>query len=255
MTNETQHLLLQAIFSEPSDEVYQHLNLSESDPGLAIYRRNLQATALNALKITFPTVTQLIGEQLMGLVSSQLLVSQPPNDGDWAKWGKGLAEHLKTLDVLSEYPFVADCAALDYLCHQLVRAPNTKFNQASLMLLESETAESITVVLARSVQLLESEYPIVDIRAIHQLAEAQRTEKLAILANQPEQARYYAIAFRLGHEVIVKSLSEYEYQWFNLLKTHTLGDALSQMDLDKFNFEQWLIESLQNNLIDEFTLR
>lgn len=249
----TQQALLHAIFRQTPSPISPELELSEDNQGLAIYRNNLRATAAQALTITFPTVEALMGEELMGLAAEKLLATAPPHQGDWAQWGSELANILEDVSALDDYPFIPDCARLDYLCHQLVREADHALEADSLGLLESEDPDNIRVELAPSLHLMRSEFPIAGIRSAHKLAGDERAQRLAEVVRDSEEDGYYLACFRNGFEVAVTPLSNTEYQWLQLLKDHSLGAALGKIDLEAFSFEPWLISSIPNNLIYRFS--
>lgn len=250
---DTQQQLLQAIFSEtmPSETragAFDH-------QGLTIYRNNLRATATQALNITFPTVKALIGAELFAYATTQLLSAQAPHHGDWAQWGSRFADILAQIDELKDYPFVADCARLDYVCHQLSRAVDHQSDIKSLQLLNSHEPDIIRVELAPQLTLIASLYPLDAIRLAHKLSEQSRKEKLMeILQSHSAEQPYYFICHRNGYEVLVTSISALEYRWHYLLTEHSLGEALSLIDIPAFSFEKWLLSSIRNNVISKFYL-
>lgn len=250
--DDLQNQLLTAIFSSVGSTQVNDLALPSDDPGLAIYRANLRATAVQALNITFPTVEALIGESLMKLACEKMLTENPPSHGDWALWGKEFAQVLSNITALIDYPYVPDCARLDYICHQLVRAASEAFEQESLALLQSEDPMNIKVKFVPSFTLMESDYPIAGIRAAHKFSGTERKQKLLEVVNGVIEEKYYLLCFRNGFDIVVQDISETHYQWLTLLQQHSIGQALDLINLEHFSFEQWLLESIQNNLIHKF---
>ncbi|MEM9101370.1 MAG: DNA-binding domain-containing protein [Pseudomonadota bacterium] len=250
----TQQKLLEAIFGNDSNTNFSSLGMTFDKRGLAIYRANLRATALQTLTITYPTVYALIGEELMAFASEKLLFSNPPHQGNWAAWGETFADTLNELDALEDYPFVADCARLDYVCHQGVRAADTPFKTDSLSLLNSVGPDDIKVELTPSLEIIESPYPIADIRSAHQLPEAERKQKLNTIAQDATEQTYRIACFKSGFEMLVTTLTPYEHDWLLLLEHHSLGEALGHIDLERFAFNPWLQQSVNNQLIHQFSM-
>lgn len=244
-----QHNLLKAIWEERAGSSFE-------PKGLAIYRANLRATAAQALSVTFPTVSALIGEELFQSVAERLLFTSPPTQGDWAQWGEALPALLQELDELQEYPFVADCALLDWHYHRLARAQDLATQSESLVLLEEHEPAHIYVELAPSLTFIESQYPITEIRSAHQLSEVERQERLQALIQTGSFAKARTFAcYRNGFEVNTVELTAAEQIWYQYIQQHSLGEALDQMDLHEFSFAEWLLAGVQTNLIHKFFIR
>jgi hypothetical protein len=248
-----QNALLKAIFVD-DEQVSDQLALQSDHRGLRIYRANLRATALQALTISFPTVAELVGPDILRYASNKLLQLYPPQHGNWARWGEQLAEILAAMPELNAFPFVVDCARLDYLCHQLTRAADHHFIQESLSVLNFGDPDSIKVNLAPSLTLLSSEFPIGEIRSAHKLFDEDRQQQLAIALRKTNVEKYFYACFRNEYEIQIQTLTEIEYKWLNLLINTSLGEALELIDHLQFSFENWLQLSIRNNLIHTFSI-
>lgn len=244
-TQDIQQRLLEAIFSDNSSDF--------DERGLAIYRQNLKATALNALRITFPTVNALVGDSVMRHASEKMLKIAPPSHGNWAAWGASFADILGNLKVLADYPFVADCARMDFICHQLARAEDHLVDIESLSILEDYEPDNIAVNLAPSLTLMVSDHPISEIRAAHQLPKTERKAALQRGLSSLATCHYIAI-HRDGNYVSASSISKAEFGWYLLLKTHSLGQALDVIQPLGFSFKQWLLKSVKNNCLFRFSI-
>lgn len=240
-----QHDLLEAI--------YNCRNLGQfDDRGLSVYRANLRATAIQALRITFPTVHHLIGDDLLGPITERLLEMDPPQMGDWARWGKLLPKVLQEFEVLESFPYLHDCAQLDYICHQIVRCADIQINSDSIALMQSQPADKLKLRLNSSLRIIESDYPIAEIRAAHQLSESKRSTALADIRDRYVAQDFFHVAcYRDGYRVRVKSLSAVEARWLGMLNSSTLEEALNNIEKERFDFGVWLLEGVRTNLIEE----
>jgi hypothetical protein len=104
-----QNALLKAIFANDAEDAA--LGFQNNHRGLRVYRANLRATALQALTISFPTVAELVGPDILRYTSNKLLQLSPPQHGNWARWGEQLPEILAAIPELDAFPFVADCVS------------------------------------------------------------------------------------------------------------------------------------------------
>lgn len=248
---DTQQALLEAIFSSVNTSDTKLFNKK----GLEVYRANLRATALNALRITFPTIDALIGHELMSYATEKLLVFSPPSHGNWARWGALFPKVLKEIEALHSFPYLADCASLDYLCHQLVREANYTLDTDSLFLMQTHEPDKLKVELTPTFNLIRSNYPIVSIREIHKLPVNQRSNELGgILQNHTSDDEYFITCHRNDYIISVNSISAIEYQWYQLLEKYSLGEALELIDISVFSFENWLTTAIQNKLIYKISL-
>lgn len=240
----TQNQLLDAIFATTP-------NTEFSKQGLTVYRANLRATATRALTITFPTVLEMIGEELLSHAADRLLQIDPPRAGDWAQWGVELPQVLAEMPELADYPFVAECAALDYRCHQLVRAADVFFERSSLDVMQHYDADDIIVDVNPTLELFTTRFPVAGIRAAHRIENTQlRQQALAKAAQETIHVEAcFGACLKSGYDMLVLELSALEYRWLNLLKTSSLGHALTAIEGTDFAFEKWLPKAVNHHLI------
>jgi hypothetical protein len=257
-----QQNLIRAIFPSESDEV-----IIDIDPrGLAIYRNNLLATAQQALAISFPTVLTLIGESLFQYTCRELLISSPPKHGDWALWGKPYPILLSGLAQLSDYPFVADIAQVDWLRQQSMRAKDSAVEQASLQLLATHNLDELYIELSPSQFYMSSNYPVIEFWLSHQQnINSDRAEEHArinqerlkqsiekfVQAGVPQKVLIYRPHFNAE----LRELSMNEYAWLTLINQGvSIGEALDVMTENNqlehnFDFAAWIGHALKQNLI------
>jgi len=249
-----QQSLIKAIFPSASNND----DSSFDKRGLAIYRNNLLATAKQALVVTFPTVITLIGEDLFMHACRQLLISSPPDQGDWGLWGQGFAKLLHNLPQLTEYPFVADIAQLDWLCHQSMREKNSVIDQASLQLLASTDLDRLYLSLTDHQYLMESSFPIIEFWLTHQhegypndngeLKQQYLQQAITKLDQTDFQQRI--LVYRPNFKAEIRELSGDEYRWLSLMHQGvSIGNALDAMANCEFDFALWLGIALEQNLI------
>lgn len=253
-----QHQLLEAIFDCRVQGQFDR-------KGLSVYRENLRLSAIQSLRITFPTVHQLMGDEQFNRIAQQLLAAEPPQAGNWGSWGALMPSLLRNDEFTQQFPFIADCAQLDYLCHQLVRGADTQSDLESLRLMQTEPPAHLQLHLNPTLCLLVSDYPIAQIRAAHllqkedlQKEDLQKKDResalLQISKLMHRQHRFHIACFRNGFQVQVDSISETEYQWLTLLSDTNLENALASIRSEDFSFQQWLVGSVQSSLLHKVVL-
>jgi len=259
-----QQTLISAIFPSVDNKTNE-----DFDPrGLTIYRHNLLATAKQALTISYPTILTLIGEDLFTYACRELLVTSPPKHGDWALWGEGFSTLLSGLAQLSDYPFVADIAQLDWLRQQSMRAKDSIMAQPSLQLLATHDIDELYIELTSSQFQMSSSYPVIEFWLAHQQSITKDTTGGRDQAplNQVDIAKSVdklaqgdfsqkILIYRPYFNAEIRELSVSEYHWLTLLnKGISIGKALDMIGnddrlKDDFDFAVWIGQALKENLI------
>lgn len=225
--------------------------------GVTIYRRNLIANAERALSITFPTIFELLDSDVSKHLIEQFIKLCPPDQGDWAQWGEEFAAFLITEQIAQEYPYLPDCAALDWHLHCALHGQDQTLDQASLALLGTTEPDHITLLLNDNVALIKTQYPIHDIFiAHHNNEESQRDMAMerARIALSTELEDHVVMVSRPEYQPIVSTLTRYDAEFMFCLNAgkslETALDAVSQYP--DFSFEAWLLNAIENNLIYKF---
>ncbi|WP_281648490.1 DNA-binding domain-containing protein [Parendozoicomonas sp. Alg238-R29] len=244
-----QPLLMDAIASQESHSDFDR-------GGLEIYQRNLLANAARSLSLSYPTVEQLVGEDSFKILSRDFIAVTSPTQGDWAEWGESFPRWLADHSIADMYPYIPDCAALDWQHHQCERAGNTQINTESFQLLAEEEAENGLLLNNSTLKTVTSEYPIFDIWMAHHGVEDLKQKHLAQakekLDNKTGQT---VLIWRKQWKVHIKRVLAPEKEWVNLIRNRTpLGLALETIQNEPFAFESWLPEAISEHLITEFQL-
>lgn len=249
-----QQRLLNAIWSdEPSVLAQSGFNAQ----GINIYRRNLLANAQRALSISYPTIFELLDGDVSDNLTHQFLKRSPPHQGDWAQWGETLANFVATTGVGDDYPYLSDCAALDWHIHCALHGKDQTFDRSSLQLLGDIEPEHIIVEFNQNVTLLKTQYPITDIfQAHHHSIESQR----AVAMNKAQEAlsltpvEHIVMVYRPEFQPQVTKLTTREGEFMRcLMSGKSLAQSLDVVSHDcDFSFEKWLITAIEHNLIYHF---
>lgn len=245
-----QQQLIRAIF----DQNQEQNQTFDFDPrGLAIYQKSLQASAVRALRITYPTVLKLIGDDVFAYATEQLIKQDPPSTGDWALWGEHFSTVLKQLDALQEFPYVADIARLDFALHILGREKDTAVDMNSMSLLATCELEELRIVLNPALKLFVSKFPIVDIYNANHSQESQ-VETYLTQAKQKltEGSGQVALIYRPQYKPLLRILEPSEHDWLKLIQQGCcIGQSLDRLvgHDQNFSLETWLPLAIQQNLI------
>ena len=222
--------------------------------GIAIYRRNLLANAQRSLSITFPTIFKLLDSDISESLVQEFLTLCPPDQGDWAQWGETFADFIATHQIAHNYPYLPDCALLDWHFHCALQGPDQTLVNASLALLANTEPENISVIFNENLTLMQTMFPIDDIFQAHHHPEqsiredAMRNAKIALSAKCKPRT---VMLFRRQYQPKVTRLTDSDADFMYCLKAgKPLADALDAVGhCNDFSFEKWLLTAIEQNWI------
>jgi hypothetical protein len=217
--------------------------------GLQVYQANRAVLAERTLGSTFPVLAQLIGAESFEPLARHFWQQHPPQRGDMGQWGAQLPEFLEALPQLTEEPFLADVARLEWALHRAASAPDAVLDAPSFALLGGDGAEPVSLALSAGVMLLASAYPAVSIINAHLAGQPALDEAAALLRLGHGE---HALVWRQGFKPKLRALSTSEYELINALENReTLEAALNKASsLDAtFDFNTWLGQAVQTGLI------
>lgn len=143
-----QQALLQAILSGaalPDGVAAPDGFAAGASRGLLAYRLNAQALAARALGAVHGRLRELLGEADFAAMAWAFWRQAPPQRGDLAAWGEGLAAFLsQQADVP---PHLPDLARLEWALHAAERAADAELDAASLAQLAGEGAAWLRLCL------------------------------------------------------------------------------------------------------------
>ncbi|MEQ1805339.1 MAG: putative DNA-binding domain-containing protein [Burkholderiaceae bacterium] len=215
--------------------------------GLWIYRANADALAERALAGAFPTLRALLGTDDFKHMACEFWQADPPQRGDVAEWGGSLPDWLGAHPGFAQWPYLGDCAQLDWLRHGCERAADASFDGASLALLESHDPGQLRLVLRPGVALLDSRWPVASLYAAHQ-ADAMGFDAArdAIAAGRGEAV----VVARRGWRAEVHRIDAPTCAWTrDLLAGLSLGQALTRAARE-FDFTAWLSSALAQEWLE-----
>lgn len=222
--------------------------------GLRAYQVNARATAQRVLLDHFPTLAAMLGEDALQALAMQLWDAQPPSSGDLGEWGAALPSLLAQHPDLQAWPWLADCASLDWARHRCLRAADAALDANSLQRLGDTAPEQLQLVLQPCVQVVHSVWPVEALWVAHQLEPAQQaqaaSEALAqVNDKQAVDDGQTVVVWRHPWQVQMSTLDEDSGWWMRALAlarpeaASTANTSLATL-LDQapagFDFSAWL---------------
>lgn len=254
-----QSLLLAALFGEAGDprNAFSGVGLNPQR-GLQALRANGEALAVRALTAAYPVTAELMGSESFEPLACLFWKLQPPQRGDIAQWGGGLADFLDAAPQLADEPFLGDVARAEWLLHCANTAADAVADVASLALLAGDAPGQPTLVLSDGTALMASSRPVVSIIAAHLLPGDEKTLALAQAAGLLHKGTgERALVWRQGFKPQLRLVSAAEYALLSALLAgvpleHALIQALESEpagDGIAFDFSAWLGQAVQTGLV------
>lgn len=253
-----QQALMAALDGTEFDVV--ELNLREAGGraarGLDAYRNNAAASAERALAIAYPTLRAMVGTDDFRQLAQAFWRAHPPRRGDLGEWGEDFAAWLAIHPRLLAWPYLSDCARLDWALHCNERAADATLDTDSLALLASHDPTRLVLQLMPGVAVLQSAWPIVTLHAAHQPAtQAGGADFDAVRVELDSAQGECALVARSGWRGVVHRLDATSTTWTDqLLAGADLDTALTQAGAD-FDFADWLARALRESWLHAVVVR
>jgi hypothetical protein len=242
---ERQRALLAAILAPRAAAAAAFLSETgeRAQRGLSAYRANAEALAERALGAAFGSIRAMLGDEDFAHLAAEFWRACPPRRGDVGEWGTEFAGWLQAHPALARWPYLADCARLDFAMHGNERAADASVDAESLGLLADADSQGLRVVLMPGTALVSSRWPIVTIHRAHRSgADAEFAQAADAIAREQAQ---HALVWRDGWRAQVSAIDAVEAGWIaSLLAGESLAAALDRAG-SGFDFAAWLARALQ----------
>ena len=173
-----------------------------------VYRNTTFRAAADALATAYPAVARLSGEAYFEQVAIAYVEASPPQRRSLVGYGEGFADFLETAPGISEAPYLADAARLDWAWLCAHRAPSqAPLAGADLAALRPERLADLVLMLHPSVRLIDLRW------SVHDAWKHNRTHAPAV-AHNVSPVRQHVMLWRPAHEVETQVLSRAEALFF-----------------------------------------
>ncbi len=200
------------------------LNPQGGDQGaerLEVYAGGYTARIHEALSEVYEAVKKVIGPANFTELAEAYALRYPSKHYNLSYAGKNLPEFLKTWELGNAWPFLPDLAELEWKIVTAFHAFDEKpFDLSSLAGMAPDDWEKSRLVFQPSVQLIHSEWPVLDIWGVRK----KPVHEIRLdVAGRPQ----WALIFRAGTEIRTRILQPREHILMTqLMKGMPLGQAL-----------------------------
>ena len=250
-----QQALLRALFAAAAPtEPPPALGTSQSGPqwaaSLAAYRGNAAAHAAASLAASHPTVRAMLGGDAFATIARRHWHCRPPRRGDLACAGVGFAATLAAEPQLRQWPWLADCARLDWARWEVQFDALAAFGAADLELLTDADPAALTLRLAPATRLIASRWPVHALWQAHAAPDPSVAELRAALDAGPQTVWAWCTGWTVGQRCVDAA----EARWLRDLSAgRTLGAAMDAAPAD-FDVAAWLRAAVTQGWLDGVSL-
>ncbi len=231
--HETQDAMRRALLTGADADAASHVvpGAIGAAARLAIYRNNMEAALIRAVRLTFPAVDGLVGGAFFDQAAIAFALARPPASAWLDGWGEEFPAFLDALPEAASVPYLGDVARLEWaVSRALVAADATPLGLDALAACAEPDHARLRFEAHPSVALVRCTYPADAIwRAV--LDEDSDAMAAIDLADGP----VHLLVQRAPEGVEVARLAEAEWEFAAaLLAGATLGAALAAYpDVDR----------------------
>jgi hypothetical protein len=246
-----QQALLDALFDWPGHDAAVRLALhaagvgSQAGRGFRAYQTNGHMLAERALGAAYPVLQQMLGEESFADLARAFWHAHPPVRGDIAQWGQALAGFVAGSEQLQDVPYLPDVALAEWALHRCATAPDRDAKLGTLVLLTTQDALGLQLLLAPGVATMRSNWPLASLLLAHLEGEPSLQTVSAELRSHMAQD---IVVWRSGFQPRLRRALPGEVVLLNgLLSGLALEPALA--GATGLDFSQWLPLAVQTGLV------
>lgn len=194
---------------------------------LGIYRNNVIGNLTRALRLSYPAVERLVGEDFFAATAQRFIVAAPPCAADLNQYGDRFAAFLSSFEAAAGVPYLPDVARLEWAVTCALHArPASALAPEALNAVPPERQADLRFYPHPTLSLLVLDHPARAILEAVLAADAgERDARLATI--DPESGGERLAVLRSDGALSIEALSEPAFDLIQMLtNVHPLGEAL-----------------------------
>ena len=125
-----------------------------------IYRNTFLMSLTKALRLSYPVIERLVGNEFFDATAQHYVVERPPVIAHLDKYGGAFAEFLQNFEPAATLPYLADVAKLEWAITCALHAPDENpLDLQALAVVSPEDQGRVCFIGHPSIQLLHLDYP------------------------------------------------------------------------------------------------
>lgn len=130
----------------------------------AVYRNNVVAGLIEALKAAFPAVCRIVGAEFFRAMARAYVVLDPPGSPILLRYGEGLPEFIDGFEPAATLPYLGDVARVERAWTEAYHAPEAPpLDPTALASVAPERVPEIRLLFHPSARLVRSRFPAITI--------------------------------------------------------------------------------------------
>lgn len=204
-----------------------------------VYRNNVTHSLIEAMKVAFPLVRTLLGQQNFDRLMPVFVRAHPPRTPLLMRYGVDFPAFLEAFAPLEHLGYLGDVARMELALRASYHAADAAAFDPAVLQNPPQVLAGLHLHLAPATIILRSRWPLHDLwqRATIADAPAPRAVGQAILITRPE------------YDPMIHLLPTGAATWFTALKTHPVGPSVeaAAAAAPEFNFATSLTLALNTH--------
>ncbi len=212
-----------------------------------IYRGSVSGLFTKVLAEIYPVCKRLLGDRFFDTMADRYIAVHPSISANVIHYGAQLPEFLEGFEPVSELPYLADTARLEWAWHRAFNACNsTPINTSELESFDENQLYCTAFKLPPGSSLLHSVYPV-DIIWQQNQPEVEQPASITL-----ETQDNYLLVRRSGFEVVINRIN---HQYWSLLDSISRGLTLGQLNeqYDDMILQAFLVEAIRHQWFSHFS--
>lgn len=177
-----------------------------------VYRNNIALSLINVLRETFPVVNELVGENFFHTMARHFSAANLPTSPVMFEYGSTFPDFVTSYEPTSDLPFLPDVARLEWMRNQAYYSQDAEILSIDhLSQFQEDEIPNLIFKFHPSLQLLQSEWPIVSIWQAHQTETPENN-----LKDLPATGES-ALVLRPHLDITLRKLAPATYKFIDML--------------------------------------
>jgi hypothetical protein len=157
---ETQQIMRSSLLGHDNQAVADFLSAESCSESINIYRNTVLISLTKALKLSYPVVLQLVGEEFFEATALEFARKEPPQLAYLDRYGGGFSTFLRAFLPAAGVPYLADVARLEWAINRAIHAPDLDaIDVHALEAISPADQERVRFRWHPSISLLDLAYP------------------------------------------------------------------------------------------------